>query len=491
LLAVLGALGLVSGCGGGGGGAPAPAAISAQNHGPTLAPIADTGNSAYTYETRIQPAIADADGDMLTLSVSVGDDGIATGSVDSRTGEIVLHPLEPGRTQAAVTVSDAEAAASRVFSYEVGEVTKSVAVEALPDGSEAITLSNTADSPVDFVLTHNGFRTFESIPDMIEFVGSMPAQFAGEPFEQKLWRFLRDNVYHAPFLNPGPWLMSPTVLVNSMGFGLCSTVAAAYVDLARAAGYEGRIWALTGHVVPEIRIGGAWQMFDSDLAVYYRRHDASVAGVSELSADRSLITTPVNPLFPDGTFVGYSGAVADIYTSDADNFVWSSLLDLPEGLPGRLTLPPRAKLTYQGRWTEPPLAYGDGDVPYEVSQFEQAAMTLADGWIGTVALPWVVWDVRGEGQVRIDGILYALGSEDLRQRLRGSDAAINQLEIVASSGAATIIFLVNPLRYEIASSNWIELTGQNVWQVQVQAEPLPAQYRAGGPFPADQRKPAP
>jgi hypothetical protein len=498
----------ITGCGGGGSpdsgggtgtgtatgtpvGTTTPTAATITNHAPTLAHIADQHNSAYTYETRIRPVIDDVDGDVLTLSVAVDDGRTVNAMVDGTSGEIVLQPLQRGRALVTVTLTDGRLSDSDSFSFEVGEVTKSAQAQAAPAAGDAITLLNTADQSAEFVLTHNGFRTFESVSDMLAYITAMPAEVAGEPFERKLWRFVRDNVYHWNFLNPNPWLMSPTVIINSLGFGMCSSVAATYVELARAAGYEARIWALTGHVVPEIRTANAWKMFDPDLAIYYRRQDSSIAGVEHLSSDRSLVSAPLDPLFPIDTFPGYSSAIADIYASQTDNFVWPSLIDLPDGLPGRISLPPGAKLTYPGRWTEPPVAYGDDNNPAEVPQFEQAAMNLAAGWTGTVTLPWIVWEIMGEGTVRLGDIVYAIGSDELRQRLRASDSAISKLELVQSSGSLTIIFLLNPLRYEIRASNQVELTGPNVWQVQVGVEQLPEQSRAGGPFPAELRKPVP
>jgi len=483
---------IVTACGGGGSAVPTADSVMkpADHRAPIVRPIPDAVNSAYSYTTRISVEASDPDGDSLVLGVRVEDTAIAGATMDPVSNEVIIEPRAPGRTRITVTASDGEDIGQTSFFFEVGEVTRAAEIAAVADGSQAIIVANPGSEPVDFVLTHNGFRGFQSDGEIVAFVRDMPAETPGEPFERKLWRFVRDNVYHLEFLDPAPWRMSPTVLINSMGFGFCSSVAAAYARLARTAGYPARIWALTGHVVPEVQIGGDWQMYDPDLAVYYHRRDGGIAGVGDL-ADEGLVTAPTDPLFPPETNPAYDPSIAAIYASVADNDLWPVLLDLPDGLSGRVTLPPGSTLSYQGRWTEPPIAHGDGDVARPVEQFEQAALTLAPGWTGTLQLPWVAWDVMGTGTVTIGGIPYTIGSGALRERLQASDGAVGSLDLVASSGPVTVVFLLNPLRYEVRATNVVELTGWNVWRLEVSAADLPPQQRAGGPFPAALRKPVP
>ncbi len=307
----------------------------------------------------------------------------------------------------------------------------------------------------------------------------------------KLWRFLRDNVYHNVFVDPAPWRMSPTVLVNSFGFGLCSSVSLAYRALAAAAGYETRVWALNGHVVPEIEVGGRWQVFDPDLAVFYRLQDGRVAGIVDLQADASLVTEPLQPLFGPEGFAAYSLAVREIYGSATDNFVWDAIDQLPVGLPGRVVLPAGARLVYPGRWTAEVIAHGDDGVPSPVAHFRQAAIELPAGWSGTLDLPWVVWDVQGEGAVLVDGESFVIGSQSLRSRLQGSQSAIVRIDVIATTDPVTVVFLVNPLRYDVAGVNTVELLGQEVWKVEAAVASLPSQHRTPGRFPDSARKPVP
>ena len=63
-------------------------------------------------------------------------------------------------------------------------------------------------------------------------------------FDRKLWRFVRDSVYHDVPLDARQWLYNPWVTLNSHGWGYCGHVAGTFVEIARAAGYEARVWGL-------------------------------------------------------------------------------------------------------------------------------------------------------------------------------------------------------------------------------------------------------
>jgi hypothetical protein len=481
-------------CGGGGGGAGTtgpgvtPALSEVANHAPVLEPIADAANSATTLETRIHPLASDPDGDGLAFLVGTDDPAVASASIDAESGDIVLEPRASGLTNVTVSVTDGELSATTAFRFTVGDVTRTTPVNAA--SGEAIVLVNATDADADFVLTHNGFRTYQSSAEMVAEVDAMIPRQAGEPFEQRLWRFVRDNTWHDVPLGPANWLSNPAVLVNSLGWGFCHNVAGTYAELARVAGYESRIWGLNGHVVPEVRIEGRWQLYDPDLAVYYHDAAGGIAGVEQLVADPSLITAPVAPLLPADAWP-YNAEVADIYATDDNNFIdVAGFKATAEVLTGRVVLPAHARLTYQGRWTEAPVT-DVTDPATTITEYEQANLTLAAGWTGALNLPWMLWDVTGDGDVRIGGITYAAGSTALRARLRGDTQAPASIEVTRSDDPLRLVFLVNPLRYEVRAANVVQLTGREVWRVEAGVESLPEANRPGAPFPAARRKPAP
>jgi hypothetical protein len=480
----------VAGCGGGGGG-PGAANEAVLNRAPQIAAIPDQVNSAATYATRVRPSIVDPDGDPISIIVGVDDADVGAAYWDASRDEVVLEPRGPGRATVSVSVSDAEAVTTTNFFFDVGPVSRQFELEALTDGSQAVEIMNVGEGPVEFQHTHNGFRTFDSVHEIVAHVRDSPAALPGEPFEMKLWRFLRDSVYHDVFIDPAPWRMSPTVLLNSFGFGLCSSVAYAYRALAAEAGYEARVWALSGHVVPEIKVDGRWQVFDPDLAVFYPLQDGRIAGIAELQADVTLITSPLQPFFGPEGFAAYAAVVGEIYGTPSDNFVWEGLDHLPAGLPGRVVLPAGARLIYPGRWTSEVIARGDDGAPTPVAHFRQAAIELPAGWSGTLDLPWVVWDVQGTGDVLVDGVSFVIGSTALESRLRDSPSAIPRIDIFATTEPVTVVLLVNPLRYDMAGVNAVEVVGQDVWQVEASIVTLPLQHRTPGRFPDSARKPVP
>ena len=65
------------------------------------------------------------------------------------------------------------------------------------------------------------------------------------------------------------------------------------------------------------------------------------------------------------------------------------------------------------------------------------------------------------------------------------------MEFVSSATATRIVFLINPVRYQVLAQNIVELTGMDIWQVQVGTDVLPPEDRPGPPFAPELRKPVP
>lgn len=442
--------------------------LQAVNDEPTLDTIPDLQNSAYERDTRYVLGADDVDGDVLYYSLSVHDSAIARALIDPATRELTIEPLSRGATQVSVEVRDAQSTVSAEFKFSVGDVTKAVVVDTAGEGDRAIALVNASDRTVAFDLSHNAFPMLGSDEQMVEYVRAMPPVIADEQFERKLWRFVRNNTYHSPPLSADQWIGDPWLVISSLGWGFCSEVSAAYVRLARAAGYEARVYGLTGHVVPEIKIGERWQMFDPDLALYYRTRDGEIAGVEDLAADPTLITEPTEPVLDtEVNPFPYSELIASIYASAADNYVGDAvfLIAAPAPRPP-LTLLPGAEFIYPGRWTETPIGY-DGDTPYEVPAFVQGSLTTPSAWTGPVPLPWRLIAVQGEGRVRLAEQEFELGSPELADALRANPLEYDHVQIVEARSPVRLVMFMNTLRYELRPSNQLELHGQDVWAINV------------------------
>ena len=473
--------------------APATVTITVDNlpDPPRIEAIPELRNSADAAVVEYVVRVMDPDPDRPELSAEATDPSVVSVAIDQSTGTLSLRALRVGRSNVTVRAADADFTALTSFQFSADEVTRRVGLRFESPESSAIVLTNTADREIDFVLTHNGFPVFEDLAAVVAFVADLEAEFPGEGFDRKLWRFLRDSVYHEVPLDSRQWLHDPWVTLNSLGWGFCSHVSGTFVEIARAAGYDARVWGLDGHVVGEIFVDGKWRMYDSDLAVYYKAGDGSIAEVGQLATDAALITSPVQPIFAGSWYqFPYTQLVADIYSSMGDNFDGDAIFIANEATPsGRIVLPRAASLTYPGKWTAAPIGY-DGIVPYQVRQFRQALLELPDGWTGTVNLPWMLWEIMGSGQVAIGGEPFDVGTTRLSERIQQSGGPIVTLDVLGGS-SIKLVFLINAVMFDLKSETELDLTGLDVWAVRGDTVTLPEENAAAMPLSVALRKPLP
>jgi hypothetical protein len=454
--------------------------IANVNDAPVLGSIPDLNNSAETHDLNYLLPVTDVDGDPLAITVHSDSATVATVTASEGDRSLVLSPGSRGRAQIHVMVSDGQLSAERTFNFSVGDVTKSRSIAMDSLAGDAVTLFNTSSAPVTLTLKHNAFPMFQSDAEIVDFVRAMSPRYTDEPFERKLWRFVRDSVYHHVPLNNDNWLYDPWVMINSLGWGFCGHTAATYVRLSRAAGYEARIWGLTGHVIPEIKIAGRWEMFDPDLAVYYLNAQRQIAGAEELMADPTLISNPVDPIFANTSYdFPYSGVVTAIYATTADNFNADDLfLATSPSQYQAVELPAGARLVYPGRWTESVIGV-DGTIPYNVPYYLQAALTIPANFSGELPMPWMIWEIRGAGRVRVAGAEYDVGSQQLIDVLHQPGAQISTVEVVSATSELEFIFFINAMTYGLEVLNDVSITGKDVWAVAMGTETLSEPERTG------------
>jgi Big-like domain-containing protein/transglutaminase superfamily protein len=464
--------------------------LAAVNDAPVFSAIPDMMNSAETHDTVLNLPVSDVDGDVLHVVATSDNLQVASVAANDTARALTLSPSDRGNAGIHVTVSDGEFSFSRDFVFTVGDVLKLRDVDTRLDDGDAITFTNTTDKSVDITFHHNGFPLFQSDEEIVRYVATMPDQFVGERFERKLWRFVRGNTYHFVPLTPKQWLHDTWAVVNAQGWGICSHVSAAYVSLARAAGFEARVWGLTGHVVPEIKVNGQWQMFDPDLGTYYFTPDLRIANVADIASDPSLILAPINRLLPESFTYEYSSKFADVYGSANDNFIGDSIFIARES--GRyqpLVLPPGARLTYPGKWTESVIGFDD-TTPYNVPYYLQSELVTSAGWTGKVILPWMLWEVRGTGRVRVLDQEFDIGSPALTALIQDPGRQIPDIEVLSASSDLSFISFINAMRYELIENNKVALTGVDVWAVAVGTRQLLENERPNPARAAGFRKPA-
>lgn len=465
-------------------------AVRPINDPPVATTVALQRNSPYTLEVVVPIPMSDVDGDILQVDATSSDTRIAQVAVEPE--GIVITPIDYGSVTINITGSDGEYTAQTQFGFIVGDVVRDAVVAIDGSSPRIIALRNEADRDATFKLTFNGHHAFASAAEAAEHVWKMAPLFGEESFARKLWRFVRDNTYHNVPLNADRMWYDMWTTMNSLGWGFCGHVAAVYVEIARAAGFEARVWGLTGHVVPEIRVDGRWEMYDPDMAVYYLNSEGKVAGVEELAEVPSLITNPINPVLVDDAQQQsgpYHMVIAEYYASQADNYTNDTTFNVAEPGGGTLiTMPAGSALLFPGKWTSNPVGY-DGDIPYVVPEYRQALLHLPAGWVGSLRMPWVLWDVAGGGEVRIAGENRAAGDASLSAYLKSPGRPVTTLEVVANSDGLDLIFLINAMWYDILPGNEVSLLGKDVWAIAIEDQLVPDSVAASLSFPDHLRKP--
>ena len=480
------------------------------NDPPRIAAIPDLENSAYTEEVVYQVVVTDPDpGPPPVVSAAADDPDVVDVVVDSETRQLSLRAKELGVTTIDVVASDSSASDAVTFTFAAEKLERMHVLHAFNPSTNAVTVTNVSDQTVTFGLEHNGFPVFETIDDIVGYVHEMPEEETAEPFERKLWRLLRDSTNHYYPLMPLQFRHAPWATLNSLGFGFCGDMATSYVAIAKAAGYEARVWSLFDPVVPEILVEGRWQLYDPDIGIYYYDRVGRVAGVEELAADASLVREPMTPILPTDAWA-YSSVVTDIYATSTNNILADhALLPTVNDVAGTFVLPAGATLTFPGRWSDVPVAYVafgtvirresdverwraiaeryDGAVPRPIPFHRQAKIDVPDGWAGEVSLPLWLWEVTGSGVVSIDGVAYAVGSPELTERLRYSAWPPRSIEIVSSANLS-LIMEINFVRQSMRDLNELRLRGLNVWALHAGVSDLGqhgagAEWRHGRPRP--------
>jgi hypothetical protein len=278
-------------------------------------------------------------------------------------------------------------------------------------------------------------------------------------------------------------------MLNSLGFGQCSEAAALFVEIARAAGYVARVWTLEGHVVPEVFEDDKWELYDPDLGIYYFTRGHAIASVQELASDPTLITDPTDPIYGSSDAVAYSSAIADIYDDKAGNNKVAAPISPPVAPIGAsvITLPAGSRLLLPGHWTSAPVVY-DGATPFTAPAYRQTAIELPAGWTGALKLPWVLWDVQGHGNISIGSASFATDTDNLRTFLSAPGSPLPSAFINENPSGLRLVFMINATWYEYQDSNDVQVTGQDVWALDIGRRPVDASVQVS-PFPAGLRRP--
>ncbi len=331
----------------------------------------------------------------LTPHVNNGQTAIVINGQPSPSGQTVVLPA-PGEGQS-VNIQTV-GPDSLVTTYEI-EIRYDAALQpteyrahylrAFVPASSYVSIHNTGTGLVDYNLSFNQ-KFGLTVQDLVREIQEMAPEYPGEALSRKVWRFVRDNRYHADPLTGANWNHSPGLFFNSIGFGYCDDSASLFRHLMTAMGHPSRVWGLNGHVVAEVLVNNRWEMWDPDLQVYYLNHAGLVAGVEELAANPDLILNPVERL-PGATNAAYDPYYANYYATPADNTViawYDSLPDLGDSSMV-FEIPPGGTFEFPDVYDSPlSSVYGT-----RVPTYANARLIVPEAFAGTVTIPLVIQSI--------------------------------------------------------------------------------------------------
>jgi hypothetical protein len=308
---------------------------------------------------------------------------------------------------------------------------------------EVLTVTNSGHAQATFGLNVNGAFSATS-EEVLERVREMPGD---APDYVKAWEYVTQQSYHWPGFSNWYWSQNLPLYMNSLGYGACGNHAQALTGLWQLMGYAVRYWQLSGHVVSEVFVDGSWHMLDADLKGYFTNDEGRILGVEELRANPDYIINPRTPLHPDvskdfpATYYNdhtlYTGDV--FYVSDVVSY-----LPLDSFYDFRFQLPSGASMALG---VPTPYTIPSESAPYSTVEGQSLFVRVEPGTEGRVYAPFVLYEIYGEGEVRIGDKLFTVGSQELKQLLAARmnpDAFVNPIEIVSAGAAGlTFAYLVN------------------------------------------------
>lgn len=253
-------------------------------------------------------------------------------------------------------------------------------------------------------LIANGKRDWFSTADIL--AGIITPAMTGREKALAIWRFLVVNRYHDAPAHTGIEMHDPVRFLNVYGYGFCDDSATNFMELAKQAGLQSRVWGLSGHVVHEAFFEGGWHVLDPDGQIYYLEDDGrTIAGIKTLEQRPDLFHKYPSPYYKD------SARVAAIYTSAENNRAYDGSRKNSEAVHTMaFSLRPGESLTrHHGNWgvyfasrdaPRPPKAtgkehYGNGRIVFEPvfanGVFSQGTTSInnvraereGDGWVLT------------------------------------------------------------------------------------------------------------
>jgi hypothetical protein len=327
----------------------------------------------------------------------------------------------------------------------------------------ALVIGNRGSGPLRLRLASlNERRFFHDLADLQAEVDAVPTGPETPSLAARIWHVVKWNRRHDFFLTDRwHWFLSPPLFFNSSGVALCGEAAILTWYLAQARGIPAVLRGLNGHIVVELFEDGRWKMFDADYGVFFLTRQGQVASVWDLERDPTLITDPELRLQTFWPWDPYSEGYAWLYTT-RDNF--PMLPPAPTVDPGPLEfdLPPHARILFPGRFAAaPPDYYG---VPLPL--YGNLALVVPQGFTGPLRMPLILHTLRGSGRVLVQGQVFEVGSPELQAEIELRRDAGHDIEVIEARSDLEILFLMNPVRWQLRRGNTLAydvLSGSDAW----------------------------
>lgn len=335
-----------------------------------------------------------------------------------------------------------------------------------------IRLENVSKETVSFQLKLNGGLFFDSREELIEHIGQMREAYEGEPLHRKIFRYIFLNRYHYHPLTEKPWGHCPPLFFNSIGFGYCDDCTSLFYQLCKSIGIEGRTWLVGGggHVVPEVKVDGRWELYDPDGGCYFYNSKGQVANLRDIAQDPDIMDSCTG--YPGYTlawkrkdYKNSYGRTLPAPDKNSINKYWTQ--DMPDGKV-EFTLPPGGELMLPGKFSHDlPTTY-QGNAP----EYADLRLSYPAGWTGKLTTFLVLHAIEGKGQVKINDSAFNIGSDGLQDYINDRSRFIDGLEIVRSENRVDVVYLLNPRLACLKTENELKVKGTGI-RGKLKAEILP------------------
>ncbi len=319
-------------------------------------------------------------------------------------------------------------------------------------------IENNGDAPAVFQLQLNN-QFYYSLDDIVQAINAMPDEFMNEPPEHKAWRFVSGNVKFSKAITDSRWQHNPSLLINSIGNGICDDLGCALHLIWGKMNLQSRVWVLQGHVVPEVFSQNSWHMYDPSHQLVYKNLGGDIAGVEDLAEHPEWIINPVDRSMlqsanPVAFALGHSQKMASIYSSKSDNFINEEYDFLFEPANPDFILPAGSRIVFPATGSFKSSACNS--FAFETSRL---VVELKSNMAAELSFPLVVSSITGSGMVNVDGKEYDISSDSLHELISDYSSFHQSLKFSSDCSGVKVYYHINSKTVSIKKTNTLVFTG--------------------------------